>query len=103
MAAEMEVSMWGLLISSTSSWSCSATARRRDVRLGAYKSDECLDLQAERLVFGPVCVFVQLNARKRAVDVGFSVFKFAEHLRKILKTLDYFLVKFELISSIKIK
>ncbi len=26
-----------------------------------------------------------------------------EHIRKILKTLDYFLVKFELISSIKVK
>ncbi len=26
-----------------------------------------------------------------------------EHLRKILKTLDYFLIKFELISSIKVK
>ncbi len=23
--------------------------------------DECLDLQAERLVFGPVCVFVQVS------------------------------------------
>ncbi len=33
MAAEMEVSMWGSLISSTSSWSCSAAARRREVRL----------------------------------------------------------------------
>ncbi len=33
----------------------------------------------------------------------FIVFKFVEHLRKILKTLDYFLVKFEIISSIEIK
>ncbi len=33
----------------------------------------------------------------------FIEFKFVEHLRKILKTLDYFLVKFELISSIEVK
>ncbi len=30
-------------------------------------------------------------------------FKFMEHLRKIVKTLDYFLVKFELIPIIKVK
>ncbi len=33
----------------------------------------------------------------------FAVFKFAEHLRKILKPLDYFLLKFELISSVIVK
>ncbi len=33
----------------------------------------------------------------------FTKFKFVEHLRKILKTLEYFLVKFELISSIEVK
>ncbi len=30
-------------------------------------------------------------------------FKFVKHLRKILRTLDYFLVKIELISSIQVK
>ncbi len=30
-------------------------------------------------------------------------FKFVEHLKKILKTLDYFLVKFELILRIEVK
>ncbi len=30
-------------------------------------------------------------------------FKFVEHFRKILKSLDYFLVKYELISSIEVK
>ncbi len=30
-------------------------------------------------------------------------FKFIEHLRKILKTLDYFFVKFKLISKIEVK
>ncbi len=33
----------------------------------------------------------------------FIEFKFVEHLRKILKILDYFLVKFELISSVEVK
>ncbi len=33
----------------------------------------------------------------------FMGFKFVERLRKILKTFDYFLVKFGIISSIKIK
>ncbi len=33
----------------------------------------------------------------------FMEFKFVELLRKTLKTLDYFLIKFEIISSIEIK
>ncbi len=33
----------------------------------------------------------------------FIVFKFVDHLRNILKTLNYFLVKFKIISCIKIK
>ncbi len=33
----------------------------------------------------------------------FIEFKFMDHLRKILKTLDYFSVKFELISIIEVK
>ncbi len=33
----------------------------------------------------------------------FIAFQLVEHRRKIVNTLDYFLVKFELISSIKVK
>ncbi len=33
----------------------------------------------------------------------FIEFKFVEHFRKTLKTLDFILVKFEIISSIEIK
>ncbi len=43
------------------------------------------------------------NFNRIILNKIFNEFKFVEHLRKLMKILDYFLVKFELISSIEVK
>ncbi len=43
------------------------------------------------------------NFDKIILNKIFSEFKFVKHWRKILNTSDYFLIKFELISSMEVK